>query len=220
VGKSECNEVTKPKNKVVMITITQFNIYCSKLKIEHLFYLIFLLICGCRESSKFLYVEIQDTKVKNIVKDYQKQHIPNNDKIILIELFRKIHENHVLFLSTLNHPNELNEYEKYFISNYDGIVIFFNVPGSSYFNFKLNSDEVAKSIREKYGHIDINEEYEVDMSSEGLNGGWYITRDDFASYKVFNMTDSIRLYHNVDCQYKKLEKFIDPFCESCECVDK
>lgn len=84
-------------------------------------------------------------------------------------------------------------------------------------DFKINQSEINNIKKIKYWHIDINTEYEVDMSSEALSGGWYITLEDSLNYKVFNMTDSIRLHGNVHCQYKKLKKFIDPTCDCCDC---
>jgi len=215
VGKSECNEVTKPKNKVVM-TFFKSSIF-TRIYFVGFFTIFFN---SCTNELKNQDFQFQDVELLNIFKEYQRQNIPNNDKIILMELYRNIMSNPVLFLSTIDHPNELDIYEDFFIYHDDNndLVLFYHSPAFSYFDFKINRTEIDNIKKIKFGHIDIDEEYEVDLSWEALNGGWYITRDDFASYKVFNMTDSIRLYHNVDCQYKKLEKFIDPFCECCECV--
>jgi hypothetical protein len=188
----------------------------------YLFGIFIILFTSCKKEKSYQDFEFQDVALLKIVEEFQRQNVPNNDKIILMELYRNIVSNPVLFLSTIEHPNELDIYEDFFIYHDDNynLVLFYHSPAFSYLNFRINRSEITNIKKIKYGNIDINAEYEVDMSWEALCGGWYITREDSVNYKVFNMTDSIRLYGNVNCQYKKLEKFIDPFCECCECVDK
>ena len=181
-----------------------------------------ILFISCKREIINQDFEFQDVKLLNIIKEYQKQNIPNNDKIILMELYRNIKSNPVLFLSTIEHPNELDIYEDFFIyhdDNYE-LVLFYHSPVFSYLDFKINRSEINDIKKIKYGHIDPKAEYEVDLSSETLCGGWYVTIKDSISFKIFNMKDSIRKHQDVKCQYQKLEKFIDPFCECCECEDK
>lgn len=185
----------------------------------YFFAIIIILFISCKKDKKDLDFEFQDVELLNIVKEYQRQNIPNNDKIILMELYRNIISNPVLFLSTIQHPNELDIYEEFFTyynDNYD-LVLFYHSPAFSYLKFKTNWTEINKIKKVKYGLIDINAEYELDMSFEALNAGWYVIWRDSAKYDVFNMTDSIRKYNSVHCQYKKLEKFIDPTCDCCDC---
>jgi len=179
-----------------------------------------ILFFSCKEEKNNQDFEFQDVELLNVVKEYQRKSIPNNDKIILMELYRNIVSNPVLFLSTIEHPNELDIYEDFFIYHDDNynLVLFYHSPAFSYLDFKINRSEINNIKKIKYGHIDANAEYELDLSWETLCGGWYVTIEDSISYKVFNMTDSIRLHKDVNCQYQKLEKFIDPFCECCECV--
>jgi hypothetical protein len=181
-----------------------------------------ILFISCKKEINNQDFEFQDVKLLNIVKEYQRQNIPNNDKIILMELHRNITSNPVLFLSTIEHPNELDIYEDFFIyhdDNYE-LVLFYHSPVFSYLDFKINRSEINNIKKIKYGDIDPNAEYAVDLSSETLYGGWYVTIEDSISYKVFNMEDSIRKHQDVKCQYQKLEKFINAFCECCECGDK
>lgn len=78
-----------------------------------------ILFISCKREIINQDFEFQDVKLLNIVKEYQRQNIPNNDKIILIQLYRNIKSNPVLFLSTIEHPNELDIYEDFFIYHDD-----------------------------------------------------------------------------------------------------
>lgn len=179
--------------------------------------LIVILFFSCKKDNSSMYFEFEDVELLKIVKEYQKQNIPNNDKIILIELYRNVISNPILFLTTIEHPNDVVMYDQCFFIYKNDLIVFYHSPAFSYFNFKIDKSEVNRIIKQKYKNIDIDAEYDVDMSDEALSGGWYVIWKDSSSYGVFNMTDSIRLYGDVNCQYNKLEKFIDPFCDCCEC---
>lgn len=94
----------------------------------YLFGIFIILFISCIKEKNRQDFEFQDVELLNIVKEFQRQNIPNNDKIILMELYRNIMSNPVLFLSTIEHPNELDIYEDFFIfhdDNYD-LVLFYH----------------------------------------------------------------------------------------------
>ena len=163
---------------------------------------VFIISCSNKKEMTKRDIIIND-RLKDVLMKFQKREVPNKDKVILIEFWGDI-SRRIYQIRKIEYPHLFDDLYQYHVIEIDSSFFFFSSPFAYDLHIAIDTANVKKIVKKLYAAYNEQEGYEVDF--RGMHDSWYYIHG--LPPKIFNMTDSIKIYKNIGEQYSKLDSVL------------
>lgn len=168
---------------------------------NYLMLVLFIIITACDQHPKNY--EIIDHQLKITIEEFQKNQIPNEDKIIIIDLY-SCSPNPVYEIRSVNYTYFLDKSKNFLNSQINSTYVLFKPKFINHIDYYIDSNYINEIINMVYEKELGKSEFEINPHE--AYEAWY-----YFDGKIFNMIDSLEVNNDFGEQYKRLNMKIHDY---------